>query len=75
MKLFGLKKLIILKHGALLGDDDSHIDTLARFVDKRPSFMWNVMTKDIHFTELKKMEKELKKLNFDLFYHFPFTLP
>ena len=30
-KMFGLDQLIILKHGALMGDDtDSHIDTLAR---------------------------------------------
>lgn len=74
MKLFGLKKLIILKHGALLGDDtDSHIDTLARFVDKKTiAYVKCYDKKDIHFTELKKMEKELKKLNFDLL---PLPLP
>ena len=60
MKLFGLKELIILKHGALMGDDtDSHIDTLARFIDKKTiAYVKCYDKKDEHYKELKKMEKE-----------------
>ena len=74
MKLFGLKELIILKHGALMGDDtDSHIDTLARFIDKKTIAYVKCYDKnDEHYTELKKMEKELKKTGFDLV---PLPLP
>lgn len=68
MKLFGLKELIILKHGALMGDDtDSHIDTLARFIDKDTiAYVKCYDKEDEHYGELKKMEKELKKTGFDL---------
>lgn len=74
MKLFGLKELIILKHGALMGDDtDSHIDTLARFIDKKTiAYVKCYDKKDEHYKELKKMEKELKKTDFDLV---PLPLP
>ncbi|MDD3325351.1 MAG: agmatine deiminase family protein [Sulfurospirillaceae bacterium] len=63
-KLFALKRLHILKHGALKGDDtDSHIDTLARFIDKETIVYVKCYDKeDEHFEELEKMEKELKKL-------------
>lgn len=73
-KLFGLKKLIILKHGALMGDDtDSHIDTLARFINKNTIAYVKCYDKsDEHYKELKKMEKELKKTGFDLV---PLPLP
>ncbi len=72
--LFGLKKLIVLKHGALMGDDtDSHIDTLARFIDKKTIAYVKCYDKnDTHYKELKKMEKELKKTGFDLL---PLPLP
>jgi len=34
---FGTKEILYLNHGYLAGDDtDSHIDTLARFIDKKP---------------------------------------
>lgn len=74
MKLFGLKELIILKHGALMGDDtDSHIDTLARFINKNTiAYVKCYDKKDAHYKELKKMEKELKKTGFDLL---PLPLP
>ncbi|MBP9613361.1 MAG: agmatine deiminase family protein [Sulfurospirillum sp.] len=74
IKLFGLKELIILKHGALMGDDtDSHIDTLARFIDKKTiAYVKCYDKKDEHYKELKKMEKELKKTGFDLV---PLPLP
>lgn len=74
IKLFGLKKLIVLKHGALMGDDtDSHIDTLARFIDKDTIAYVKCYDKnDLHYKELKKMEKELQKTGFDLL---PLPLP
>ena len=73
-ELFGLKELIILKHGALMGDDtDSHIDTLARFVNKKTiAYVKCYDKKDEHYKELRKMEKELKKTGFDLV---PLPLP
>ncbi|WP_442765926.1 agmatine deiminase family protein [Sulfurospirillum cavolei] len=74
IKLFGLKELIILKHGALMGDDtDSHIDTLARFLNKNTiAYVKCYDKEDEHYDELKKMEKELKKTSFDLV---PLPLP
>jgi len=60
-KLFGLRELIILKHGKLIGDDtDAHIDTLARFIDKDTIAYVKCYDKnDPHFEELKQMEEEL----------------
>jgi len=74
MKLFGLKQLIILKHGALMGDDtDSHIDTLARFMDENTiAYVKCYDKEDIHYKELRKMEKELQKTDFELV---PLPLP
>lgn len=74
MKLFGLKELIVLKHGALMGDDtDSHIDTLARFINaKTIAYVKCYDKEDEHYEELKKMEKELKRTGFDLV---PLPLP
>ena len=73
-KMFGLDELIILKHGALMGDDtDSHIDTLARFINKNTIAYVKCYDKnDEHYEELKKMEKELKKTSFELV---PLPLP
>ncbi len=73
-KLFGLKELIVLKNGALMGDDtDAHIDTLARFIDKETiAYAKCYDENDIQFEELKKMEKELKKTKFRLI---PLPLP
>ncbi|WP_373069655.1 agmatine deiminase family protein [Sulfurimonas sp.] len=60
---FGATKIHYLDHGYLAGDDtDSHIDTLARFVDQN-TIMYVEPPKnkdDEHFNELKKMEDELK---------------
>ncbi|AFL68934.1 agmatine deiminase family protein [Sulfurospirillum barnesii] len=74
MRLFGLKKLIVLKHGALMGDDtDSHIDTLARFINKKTiAYVKCYDKEDEHYEELKKMEKELQKTGYDLL---PLPLP
>jgi len=73
-KLFGLKELIVLKNGALVGDDtDAHIDTLARFIDEKTIAYAKCYDKnDIHFKELNKMEKELQKTKFRLL---PLPLP
>ena len=73
-ELFGLKELIVLKYGALIGDDtDSHIDTLARFIDEKTiAYAKCYDTNDIHYEELNKMERELEKTKFRLI---PIPLP
>ncbi len=73
-KLFGLKRIVVLNHGHLKGDDtDSHIDTLARFIDEDSIAYVKCYDKnDEHFKELKKMEEELKMSSFRLI---PLPLP
>jgi len=73
-KLFGLKELIILKHGKLIGDDtDAHVDTLARFIDKDTIAYVKCYDKnDSHFKELKQMEEELIQTKYTLI---PLPLP
>ncbi len=73
-KLFGLKKIIVLNHGSLIGDDtDSHIDTLARFVNENTIVYTKCYDKDDeHYEELSKMEKELQNTGFSLL---PLPLP
>ncbi len=59
---FGMSRILYLNHGYLAGDDtDSHVDTLARFVDER-SIMYVKCEdeSDEHYKELKLMENELK---------------
>jgi len=72
--LFGIKRVIWLENGALVGDDtDSHIDTLARFLDKKTIAYVKCYDKnDEHYEELNKMEKELQKTDFNLI---PLPLP
>jgi agmatine deiminase len=62
MQFLGAKKILWLDHGYLAGDDtDSHIDTLARFVNKDTIVYQSCDDKsDEHYEELKKMEEELK---------------
>ncbi len=59
---FGVHEVLYLHHGYLAGDDtDSHIDTLARFINK-DTIMY-VQCKDQndeHFQELQMMQKELE---------------
>jgi len=57
----GAKKVLWLNSGYLEGDDtDSHIDTLARFVNEDTIVFQSCDDKsDVHYDELKKMEKEL----------------
>ncbi len=60
--LLGAKRILWLEHGYLEGDDtDSHIDTLARFANENT--IVHVAcdnTNDVHYKELKLMEKDLK---------------
>jgi len=69
-----VKNIIWLNHGFLQGDDtDSHIDTLARFVNKNTiAYCKCENKKEIHYKELKLMENELKKTSFNLI---PIPLP
>jgi len=63
-KFFGLQKVLYLRHGYLAGDDtDSHIDTLARFVDS--NVVMYVVCKDKedeHYKELSLMLQELQSI-------------
>ncbi|AZV47438.1 agmatine deiminase [Nautilia sp. PV-1] len=69
-----VNEIIWLNHGFLEGDDtDSHIDTLARFANENTILYCKCEDKnDIHYVELTKMEKELKKTGFNLI---PLPLP
>lgn len=62
MQFLGAKKVLWLDHGYLSGDDtDSHIDTLARFVNKDTIVYQSCDDEnDEHYEELKKMEEQLK---------------
>lgn len=61
-KYFGVEQILWLHHGYLAGDDtDSHIDTLARFIDTDTIMYVKCDDKnDEHYDALKKMEEELK---------------
>ena len=63
-KEFGVEQILWLNHGYLAGDDtDSHIDTLARFIDTDTIMYVKCSDKnDEHYDALKKMEDELKTL-------------
>ena len=67
-------EIIWLNHGFLQGDDtDSHIDTIARFVNENTIVYCKCEDKnDIHYKELTKMEEELKKTKYNLI---PLPLP
>lgn len=58
----GAQEILSLKHGALLGDDtDSHIDTLARFIDSKTiMYVQCKDTQDVHYENLQKMQEELE---------------
>lgn len=67
-KFFGIRKILWLNSGILLGDDtDSHIDMLARFVNSTTIAYIKCDNKDDpHYEELKKMERELKTFGYKL---------
>ena len=58
---FGAKHILYLNHGYLAGDDtDSHIDTLARFIDEKTIMYVQCKDKeDEHYHQLLLMEEEL----------------
>lgn len=60
----GATEILYLEHGYLAGDDtDSHIDTLARFIDEKTIMYVKCEDEnDEHFKELKLMENELKEI-------------
>lgn len=61
-EVFGLKKILWLDDGFLRGDDtDSHIDTLARFVDDETIMYVTCIDKeDEHYSALSKMKRQLE---------------
>lgn len=61
---FGVEQILWLNHGYLAGDDtDSHIDTLARFIDTDTIMYVKCDDKgDEHYEALKKMKEELQAL-------------
>ncbi|KFN40523.1 MAG: agmatine deiminase [Sulfuricurvum sp. MLSB] len=61
---FGVEQILWLNHGYLAGDDtDSHIDTLARFIDTDTIMYVKCDDQtDEHYAALKKMEEELTAL-------------
>lgn len=61
-ELFGIKRILWLHHGKLLGDDtDAHIDTLARFIDPQTiAYVTCNDPKDPHYERLQNMKKELE---------------
>ncbi|MGH1599888.1 agmatine deiminase family protein [Campylobacter majalis] len=73
-ELFGLKRIVWLKHGFIKGDDtDHHIDTLARFITQDTIAYVSCDDKsDEHYDELNLMKNELEKTAFKLL---PLPLP
>lgn len=67
-ELFNLSKIIWLENGFIKGDDtDSHIDTLARFIDENTVAISSCTDEqDEHYAELLAMKKELLKEDFKL---------
>ena len=61
---FGAEHVLYLNHGYLAGDDtDSHIDTLARFINEKTIMYLTCNDKnDEHYHELKLMEEELQMI-------------
>jgi len=67
-EIFGLSRIIWLRHGAIIGDDtDSHIDTLARFITPDTiAFAACDDPDDPHYEELGAMRRELEATGYNL---------
>ncbi len=61
-KYLGARRILWLDHGFLAGDDtDSHIDTLARFVDEKTiAYVRCDDPSDKHYGEFRSMEAQLR---------------
>jgi len=61
---FGAQHILYLNHGYLAGDDtDSHIDTLARFIDSKTiMYVETQKSDDEHYKELNLMKDELRMI-------------
>lgn len=61
--VFGIERVLWLRHGYLAGDDtDSHVDTLARFCSPETiAYVQCTDPQDEHYNELKLMEEELQR--------------
>jgi len=61
-KTLGTQRVLWLDHGYLAGDDtDSHVDTLARFINKETiTYVKCDDSEDEHYEALQKMEAQLK---------------
>ena len=61
---FGAEEILYLHHGYLAGDDtDSHIDTLARFIDEKTIMYVECSdADDEHYRELLAMKEELQNI-------------
>jgi len=59
----GATRILWLDHGYLVGDDtDSHIDTLARFVDEKTiTYLQCLDSRDEHYDTLQQMHIQLKR--------------
>ncbi len=78
--IFGVKRILWLHHGQLIGDDtDAHIDTLARFCNTNTiAYVQCDNPQDAHFSALRRMEEELqmlKTLQGDDYQLIPLPLP
>jgi len=76
-QVLGFTKFLWLDHGYLAGDDtDSHIDTLARFVDEETIMYVKCHDKnDEHYEALSKMERQLKSFEGFRLIALPMTNP
>lgn len=64
IQLFGLKRVLWLHSGHLMGDDtDAHIDTVARFCEENTiAYVQCTDRNEVHYVDLKKMEMELQEM-------------